>query len=84
MPRFRVTFCKVVYGNTGHAHTICQRIVEVEAHDRSAAEAAAIVSFCDLENITNWLYHADWMEVARANPVLTRPSIGDGRAQRAA
>ena len=33
MPRFRVTFRKVVYGDTGQARAICQRIVDVEAGD---------------------------------------------------
>jgi hypothetical protein len=84
MPRFRVTFRKVVYGDTGHACAICQRIVDVEAHDSGSAQAAAIESFCDLENVSSWLNHADWMEVARLQPVLARPSVNDGRARRAA
>jgi hypothetical protein len=82
MPRFRVTFRKVVYGNTGHAYDICQRIVEVKARDSEAAQVTAIRSFCDLENVTNWLHHADRMEVA----VLARTAhrsirdVGDRRA----
>ncbi len=83
MPRFRIAFRKVVYGDTGHAHTICQRIVDVEARDRGSAQAAAIQSFCDLENITDWLNHADWMEIARAE-TLARSSDRPGRVRRAA
>ena len=84
MPRFRIMFRKVVYGDTGHACTICQRIVDVEARDSSSAETAAIESFCNLERITDWLMHADWMEIARADQVLARPSIRYGAAKRAA
>ena len=84
MPRFRVTFLKVVYGNTGHACTICQRIVDVEARDACSAQATAMECFCDLENITDWLNHADWLEVARAEEMLARPSIRDGAVRHAA
>ena len=84
MARFRVAFRKVVYGNTGHAHTICQRIVDVDARDKGAAEAAAIQSFCHLENIKDWLNHADWMEIAPAGRPQADPAIGHGRARRAA
>ncbi len=66
MPRFRVTFRKIVYGDTGQARTICQRIVEVEACDGEAAQAAAMPLFCTLENVSDWLNHADWMEVEPA------------------
>jgi hypothetical protein len=84
MPRFRITFRKIVYGNTGRACTICQRIVEVEARDAVAAQATAIERFCDLETIANWLNHADWMEIARIERTLARPSTRYGGARRAA
>ena len=84
MPQFRVTFLKLVYGNTGHACTICQRIVDVEARDAGSAQATAIECFCYLESITDWLNHADWMEVARAEKMLAHPSIRDGAVRHAA
>ena len=84
MPRFRVTFRKVVYDDTGHARAICQRIVEVEEHDDASAQATAMQRFCDLENVTNWLNHADWMEIARVNQLLARPSVRESRARQAA
>ncbi len=68
MPRFCVTFLKVVYGSTGQACTICQRVVEVDAHDMGAAQTTAAQRFCGLENVGNWIDHADWMEIAPAAP----------------
>ena len=84
MPRFRVTFRKIVYGNTGHACAICQRVVDVDAHDIGSAQAAAIQRFCDLETIDNWLNHADWLEIARAERTLARRAIRYGGARHAA
>ena len=84
MPRFRVTFRKVVYGNTGLARTICQRVVDVDAHDIGSAQATAIARFCDLEAITDWLNHADWLEIARAERTLARPAIRYGGTRHAA
>ena len=84
MPRFRVTFRKTVYDATGHAHDICQRIVEVDAHDCSSAQSAAIACFCDRERITHWLNHADGMEIAPAGERLADRSMLDGGARRAA
>ena len=84
MPRFRIAFRKVVYGDTGHAHTICQRIVEVDARDKNSAEAAAVQSFCALEHVTDWLNHADWMETAPADALMAGASAAPGRVRRAA
>ncbi len=84
MPRFRVTFRKVVYDNTGHARAICQRIVEVEERDSASARATAMQRFCDLENVTNWLNHADWMEIARDNRMVASSSARESRARHAA
>ena len=84
MPRFRVTFRKVVYGDTGLARAICQRIVEVDARDTGSAQAAAIERFCDLETTTCWLDHADWMEIARVRRAVARPPVDEGEARRAA
>ncbi len=78
MTRFRVTFRKLVYGNTGHPCDICQRIVEVDARDSGAAEAAAIAYFCEMENVTDWLNHADRLEIARVRHAPARqPADGD-------
>lgn len=82
MPRFSVTFLKVVYGSTGHACTICQRVVEVKARDMGAAQTAAAQRFCGLENVGNWLDHADWMEIAPAIPA--RHAVQLHRERRAA
>ena len=84
MPRFRVTFRKIVYDDTGHARAICQRIVEVEERDDASAQATAMQRFCDLESVTSWLNHADWMEIARVDQLLARPSNRESRARQAA
>ena len=84
MPRFRATFRKTVYDATGHAHDICQRIVEVEARDCGSARDAAIACFCDRERITHWLNHADDMEIAPAEQSPADRAMPDGRTRRAA
>ena len=84
MPQFRVTFRKIVYGNTGHASDICQRIVAVDACDSGSAEAAAIDCFCEKEHIANWLDHADRLEIVEVERVPAGPAIDDGDARRAA
>ena len=84
MPRFRVTFRKIVYGDMGLARAICQRIVDVDARDAGSAEAAATRRFCDLETTTCWLDHADWMEIARVGRAVARRSVGEREARRAA
>ena len=84
MPRFRVTFRKVVYDNTGHAHDICQRIVEVDARDSGSARGAAIECFCDRERITHWLNHADRHGDRAAEQSLADRAVVDGRTRRAA
>lgn len=80
MPRFRVTFRKIVYGNTGHARTICQRTLDVEARDYASLQASAMQGFCALEKTANWLDHADWMEITPAD----QPSRRDEAPRRAA
>lgn len=82
MPRFRVTFRKIVYGNTGHACTICQRVLDLEERDYAAVQARAIQGFCALEKTANWLDHADWMEITLADRAL--PSDRREAARRAA
>ena len=84
MPRFCVTFLKVVYGSTGHACTICQRIVEVEACDMGSAQTTAAQHFCGLEKVGNWLDHADWMEIAPAAPAVRRQASHLRRERQAA
>ncbi len=84
MARFRVTFRKIVYGNTGQVRDICQRVVEVDARDAGSAEAAAIDCFCDLEHITHWLNHADRLEIARIAPTSGRRSESFEEAKDAA
>ncbi len=68
MARFRVTFLKTVYNDTGHSCEICQRIVDVEAGDGDTAQEIAVRCFCDLESVTNWLHHADRLEFAELSP----------------
>ena len=83
MPRFRVTFRKTVYDATGHAHDICQRIVEVEARDCGSARDAAIACFCDRERITHWLNHADtWRSRRPSNRLPIAPCWMAGRGAR--
>ena len=84
MPRFRVTFRKMVYSDTGHACAICQRIVDVEARDSGSSQATAVQYFCDRENITNWLGHADWMEIARLGRAQAHRQVQESGARRAA
>ncbi len=84
MPRFRVTFRKIVYGNTGHPCEICQRIVDVNARDSTSAETAAIESFCDLESVANWLDHADRLEITRMSQAAVARPLAEGAVRRAA
>jgi len=84
MPRYRITFRKIVYGNTGHARDICQRTVEVDAHDSESAQAAAIECFCELEHIADWLNHADRLEIARVEQALIQQAVGGRETRRAA
>lgn len=60
---YRVTFMKTLYGSTGRRFDCCQRVVELVAADEESAVSMAQKRFCDLESISEWLIHADWLEV---------------------
>ena len=78
MSQFRVTFLKLVYGDTGHACEICQRTVDVEARDRASAKETATRCFCDLENVMNWSIHADRLEITEIDPMIDHRSVRHG------
>jgi len=59
MPRYRVSFFKTVYGDTGREAAICQRAVEVEAASAEAALEPARALFCKLEDIRHWSIRSD-------------------------
>ena len=84
MSRFRVAFRKTVYGSTGNAREIFQRIVDIDALDRTSARARAIACFCDLEHVTDWLHHADRMEIAQIEAVMAKRPVRGDRAKRLA
>ena len=84
MPQFRICFRKIVYDDTGHAHSICQRTIDVDARNLGQAQAIAIARFCELERTAAWLNHADWIEIARVSQTLARRSAQPGVVRRAA
>jgi hypothetical protein len=66
MARYIARFMKDVLGENGHEAEICQRSIEVEAANETRAADAAKVRFCETENVTDWILHADRVQIAEA------------------
>jgi len=63
MSRYVVRFIKDVLGENGQEVQICQRAIEVDAEDRSAATELAKQNFCKSEQLCDWSLHADRIQV---------------------
>ena len=77
MTKYIARFMKHVLGENGHEVEICQRVVEVEASTKNRACETAKLSFCKLENVSEWWLHADSVIVSAVrNPdcVLRDPA----------
>ncbi|SDK26894.1 MULTISPECIES: hypothetical protein [Bradyrhizobium] len=59
MTKYIARFMKNVLGENGHEVEICQRVVKVEASTKNQACEMAKLSFCQLENVSEWWLHAD-------------------------
>lgn len=66
MARYVVRFMKNVLGENGHEAEICQRMIEIEAPCVTDAAELAKCQFCESEQVTDWLLHADRVQVADA------------------
>lgn len=63
MAMYQVRFLKDVCNDMGHARSILQRMVQVEASCLDQAGAEACRLFCTRERVGHWRDHADRMEV---------------------
>jgi hypothetical protein len=61
-----VNFLKTVTTDYGRDAEICQRTITVRAANPEEAAGEAIRQFCTLENVPNWLEHADRYVVQEA------------------
>jgi hypothetical protein len=66
MARYIARFMKDVLGENGHEAEICQGLVEVEAANRAHAADVAKITFCESENVKDWLLRADRVLVAES------------------
>ena len=66
MARYIARFMKDVLGENGHEAEICQCSIEVEAETQDRAVDAAKIKFCETENVSDWLLHADRILVAES------------------
>ena len=66
MKRYVVRFLKDVVGGDMREHDVCQSWFEVEADDEAAAARIAEQRFCEAQNIADWRFHADRVEVVES------------------
>ncbi len=67
MARFQVRFMKDVCNDTGHARSVLQRVVNIEASSADRACDEACMVFSARENVGHWRDHADRIEVMQVN-----------------
>ncbi len=65
MARFEVRFLKAVSDDTGHERKVCQRALEVEADCWAGALSTAREQLDRAEGVTDWMRHADAIELER-------------------
>jgi hypothetical protein len=63
MSRFVVHFMKDVLGENGREQEIRQCTVEVDAANKTEATELAKQKFCETQGLSDWLDHADRMQV---------------------
>ena len=66
MSYFVVSFMKDVLGGNGRHIEVCQRMLEVDASDESAATELAKRKFCETERLCEWSLHADRIQISPA------------------
>jgi hypothetical protein len=66
MSYFVVSFVKDVLGGNGRQIEICQRMMEVDASDESAAKELAKRKFCETERLCEWSLRADRIHISPA------------------
>ena len=66
MAHYVARFMKNVLGEDGHEAEICQRSIEIEAHNLIDAAELAKMKFCETEHVGDWLLHADHVHVMDA------------------
>ncbi|RXH07476.1 hypothetical protein [Bradyrhizobium guangzhouense] len=67
MAHFTVRFLKNVISDQGKSREVCQRTVDVDAHDATEAASLAQRQFCELREIADWSLHADRIDVQPAD-----------------
>lgn len=67
MARFEIRFLKEVCNDTGHARSVLQRVINVDADCAERASDEACALFCTHENVGHWRDHADRLEVTPVN-----------------
>jgi hypothetical protein len=55
-------------GDNGREEEICQCVLEVNARNKAEAAELAKKDFCKTQGVSNWLNHADRMDVKEARP----------------
>jgi hypothetical protein len=58
---------KDVVGENGRQQEICQCILDVSAGNKAEAAELAKKQFCETQGVSNWLDHADRMNVKEAD-----------------
>ena len=66
MSLYVARFMKNVLGENGHEAEICQRSIEIDAAGLGDAAELAKLKFREMENVKNWLLHADRVHVTGA------------------
>ena len=64
MAHYVARFMKNVLGGNGRQAEICQRMIEIEAPSLGDATELAKLTFCERENVRDWLLHADRVQIA--------------------
>jgi hypothetical protein len=67
MSQYVVKFLKKVIGDNGREEEICQCVLEVNARNKAEAAELAKKDFCKTQGVSNWLNHADRMDVKEAD-----------------
>lgn len=67
MSRYVVKFFKTVIGDNGREEEISQCVLEVNARNKTEAGEIAKKDFCKTQCVSNWLDHADRMDVKEAD-----------------
>jgi hypothetical protein len=67
MSRYIVRFWKTVMGDRGQESQICQASLELDARTKEQAAEIAKRTFCDAQRISDWLDHADRVDITEGD-----------------